>query len=340
MTQTRRVLVSAVSAVLFGWAVAGVARADTGIVPLVPRPHEHVQTATPTIAAELPSGTGRAVDRADVRLLLDGHDVSDAITVADGRVRFVPATPLAVGEHAVEVNLVEPSGGRLSYQWTFTVDGAQQSESDSAPSYAPPAPSYVPQAAPAYSDGMLGSPMSYGTGFGSFYPLSPAPFYWGQAVRFVFVGVPGGHGFVTFGGIPGFFNLIPLGVDTFFVVVPIPIGFLVPNPFIACHFFPPFGQPIVVPFAHHLVILAHRRPATLALVHATTAMRAIKPPPLAVGAPPRARLVRTDPLPERRPLQPVLREALPLFVTHVAAPITGLRAPAPLLVSHPASRVH
>jgi hypothetical protein len=246
------------------------ARADTGIAPLDPRPGAHVQTSTPEIVAQLPANGSRAYGRGDVTVVLDGRDVSDAAVVADGRVRYVPAAPLASGEHAVEIDVADTSGGRSTYQWTFSVDGTSPAETESSAGGVLPL-----RAAPtADASGAYASSGDWsGQGFSSFYALNPAPFYAGDGVRFVFVGVPGGFGFVTFAGIPGFFNLIPLGFDTYYVLVPIPVGFGGSNPFVACHFFPPVGAPVVVPYPHHLVIVGHRKPWARSPLRSTLALR-------------------------------------------------------------------
>jgi hypothetical protein len=304
-----RLLLSAWALALLACALPGVARADAGIVPLAPRPHERVQTATPAIIAALPTDTGRVLGRGDVTLFLDGRDRSDAISLEDGRVRYVPDAPLASGEHAVEVDVTDASGGRLSYRWTFTVTGANATESyDSGVTPMQALPGDISsEPSPSYA-------APYATsGFSSFYAMNPAPFYWGEGIRFVFVGVPGGYGFVTFGGIPGFFNLIPFGFNTYYVLVPVPIGFAVPNPFIACHFFPPSGTPVVVPYPRHLAIVGRRKPQSPPPLRSIASMRLVDVPPTHHSLPP-AYL--------RRPVLPAPRMR---SVPRIAPPVPGPR---------------
>jgi len=246
-------------------ALPAVAHADTNaIVPVAPKPQEHVTSGLPAIEADV---SGTAPRAGAVHLLVDGKDVSDALAIAGSRVTYQPATPLADGIHAVELDVDEGANSRLSYQWSFAVDGtaakaSQSSVADAAPAagvadQGPEVPSYPPLNAAL---GDSGPPFGY-PNFG-LYALNQSPFYWGQNVPFVFNGAGGGNGFLTVGGIPGFFNLTPIGYNSYYVVVPIPVGYAVTNPPIVCHFFRPNGSPVVVTYRRHVAIVARRDPAT------------------------------------------------------------------------------
>ncbi len=245
------------------------ARADSGIVALTPHPSEHVGQPPATISAQI-LGVHGALDKTKVHVTIDGRDVSDAIAVSGSRVDYTPAPALASGEHAVEIAVTDASGGKLSYTWMFTVDGAAPQSAQSAAAQTDagaPARQAAVQAPPAdalqQTAPILGMQDDGSQAFGSFYPLAPGPYYWGQPMNFYFTGVPNGWGFLTFGGIPGVFDLVPLGLGTFFATVPIPIGFGFTPPFARCHFFAPGGVPYVFPYQTPIHIVAHRAPPLL-----------------------------------------------------------------------------
>ena len=258
------------------------------IVPVSPHPAERVSSTKPAIVVQV-TGVG-ALDGV-VHLTVDGRDVSDGLSISGDRVTYKPPSALTSGLHGVQVDVDDAGGSRLSYQWSFTVDGPATTQSTdqraaepagdaaSAPAAAPPLqpasdgsdiPSYPPLNAAL---GDSGPPFGY-PNFG-LYALTPPPYYWGQNVPFVFNGIGGGNGFVTFGGIPGFFNLQPLGVNTYYVVVPIPVGFSGANPPVVCHFFTPTGSPAIVQYHRQVAIVGRRQPAVVhvALAHATSASR-------------------------------------------------------------------
>jgi hypothetical protein len=242
------------------------ARADSGIVALTPHPSEHVGQPPATISARI-LGVHGPLDKTKVHVTIDGRDVSDAIAVSGSRVDYTPAPALSSGEHAVEIAVTDASGGKLSYTWMFTIDGAAPQSAQSAPAQpaaqsddsaalqATPPAGALEQTAP-----ILGMEDDGSQAFGSFYPLAPGPYYWGQQMNFYFTGVPNGWGFLTFGGVPGVFDLVPLGLGTFFATVPIPVGFVYGPPFARCHFFAPGGVPYVFPYQTPFHIVAHRAP--------------------------------------------------------------------------------
>jgi hypothetical protein len=261
-----------VAAVSFAPAQASV---DAGIVPLTPHPNEHVAQPPAAIVVQVPSPAHGALDKKAIRFVIDGRDVSDAIAVSGTHVQYAPSPPLSSGEHAVEVAVTDAAGGKLSYAFTFTVDvasaqasghaAAAATASDAATDAALPAGADQSAASTAGSAAALAAPMSGlqddgSQSFGTFYPLAPGPYYWGQDANFYFAGVPSGWGFLTFSGVPGVFDLIPLGLGTYYATVPIPVGYVFWPPFIACHFFGPGGTPYVFPYPAPLHIVAHRAP--------------------------------------------------------------------------------
>ncbi len=265
------------------------ASAGGSIVPVSPHPSERVSTTTPAIVVQV-NGVG-TLDGA-VHFTIDGRDVSDGLTISGNHVSYKPAHALAGGLHAVQVDVDDAGGSRLSYQWSFTVDGPVATQSTdqkaapaagdagaSGPSAAPPLqpasdgsdiPSYPPLNAAL---GDSGPPFGY-PNFG-LYALTPPPYYWGQNVPFVFNGIGGGNGFVTFGGAPGLLNLMPLGVNTYYVVVPIPVGFQNSNPPVVCHFFTPNGTPATVPYHRQVAIIGHRQPAVVRVARTGSVSRSL-----------------------------------------------------------------
>jgi hypothetical protein len=252
----------------------GARASEGGIVALTPRPNEHVAQSPKLIAMRVAARTSLG-ESAIVHLIIDGRDVSDAITTTGNIVDYKPKQALAAGEHAIEVSVTDTAGGRLSYTWTFTVDGASSSNASvsRAPAQAAqdaPAPPDGGSASaetlpPSGTDGSDASAMPatqeiYGQQnfYGGFYPIGASPYYWGDNAAFEFIGVPGGYGFLTFSGIPGVFDLFPLGLNSFYAIVPIPIGFLFGSPFVTCHFFAPNGAPTVVVLPT-FTIVRHRR---------------------------------------------------------------------------------
>ncbi|MBV9102403.1 MAG: hypothetical protein JO060_02370 [Candidatus Eremiobacteraeota bacterium] len=250
----------------------------SGIIALSPHPNEHLATSPPVIAAQLPPTPYASIGRYGLRVVVDGRDVSDALRVAGIRVEYRPSSPLSPGEHAVEITAPDAAGGRLTYSWTFTIDAAKTKAATAAASGVP-TQAVPPDVAP--SDGAAGSndgsppdesgaaavpPATYQQNNYVFSPIGAGPYYWGDRAAFEFSGIPGGYGFVTFGGIPGVFDLLPLGFNTFYVIVPIPIGFIITSPIVTCHFFAPNGSPTISTLPS-FPIVRHRRTVATQPLH-------------------------------------------------------------------------
>jgi hypothetical protein len=143
----------------------------------------------------------------------------------------------------------------------------------------------------------------------------------------MFYGPSGGYGYMTYGGIPGVFDLLPYGPGTYYGFVPIPVGYVYPNPPIVCHFWPRHRKPIVVrlqrpPHVVHLRDPAPRarrvaieRELHLAPPMVPSQMRSILPAaprvffvPRSIAAPRPGGVV---PAPPMRAPRPVIREVRP-----------------------------
>jgi hypothetical protein len=273
---------------LLGLVTAGFARAQDGIAALSPHPSERLSQSPALIAVNVPGATHGTLNKGAVRLVVDGHDVSDLISISGTRIEYKPSPALVPGEHAVEVSVVDSGGGKLSYSWTFTVAGAAQNATAAA---------VMRGGATAPSDslgagagaGILNGGADFGSadsgdqgydqsqppqqiyaqqnyyagysgGYGGFYPSGYGPYYWGDNAMYTFTGVPGGYGFLTFSGIPGVFDLMPLGLNMFYAIIPIPIGYAFGSPSVTCHFFPPWGGGSTVVSMPSFPITRNRRP--------------------------------------------------------------------------------
>lgn len=64
------------------------------------------------------------VDRTQVRIYLDGEDVTAGAKITSWRVSYVPLAPLAAGAHRVRVAVGDARGGNGEKEWTFTVDAS------------------------------------------------------------------------------------------------------------------------------------------------------------------------------------------------------------------------
>jgi hypothetical protein len=319
------------------------ASADAGIVALTPKPNEHV--AAPPKSIQMRVTSRSSLDKSAVRVVVDGRDVSDAIAVAGNVVTYQPAATLSSGDHAVEVAVTDTAGGRLSYSWTFTVDhGAAQPVQAQAPAAgsaggavpaAPPDDAAQPSDGNAPDAGAGLVPQNvYGQQnfYGGFYPIGGSPYYWGDNAQFEFEGIPGGYGFLTFAGIPGVFDLLPLGFNTFYATVPIPIGFIITNPYVTCHFFTPGGSGAVVKLPS-FPIVRHRRPGGDPPVHTAalgsgTALRSSAERMLGAHTLPHA---RTSVPATFTSLHPGDIRSIPHAPMHVEAP--HFIAPAPVHIS-------
>ena len=272
---------------LLGLVNAGFACAQDGIVALSPHPSERLSQSPALIAVNVPGAAHGTLNKGAVRLVVDGHDVSDLISIAGTRIDYKPSPALVPGEHAIEVSVVDAGGGKLSYSWTFTIAGAAQNATAAASVRAGVSTPSDSLGAGAGA-GILNGGADFGTadsgdqgydqsqapqqiyaqqnyyagysGYGGFSPVGYGPYYWGDNAMYTFSGIPGGYGFLTFSGIPGVFDLVPYGLNMFYAIVPIPIGYVFGSPSVTCHFFPPYGSGSTVVSMPSFPITRNRRP--------------------------------------------------------------------------------
>lgn len=81
------------------------------------------QPATRPIYAEFTSELG-AADVREVRLVVDGRDVTADAAITPLRVTYAPAEPLAAGEHVARVVVVDSLGREWAKEWSFQVEPA------------------------------------------------------------------------------------------------------------------------------------------------------------------------------------------------------------------------
>jgi hypothetical protein len=92
-------------------------------------------------------------------------------------------------------------------------------------------------------------------------PYGPSPYYWGDSIPFLYSGQPGGFGYLTFGGIPGVFDLFPFAPGTYYAFVPVPYGYNFYNPPVIVHYFNPHHKPVIIHLRRPLQIIHKRDPA-------------------------------------------------------------------------------
>ncbi len=81
---------------------------------------ETATTATPAIVADL-SDEGSGIDIASIHLRLNGRDVTSSAEVRADHISFTPMSPLAAGEHTVELEAADRAGNKATQTWHFTV---------------------------------------------------------------------------------------------------------------------------------------------------------------------------------------------------------------------------
>ncbi|HYX24231.1 MAG TPA: hypothetical protein VFC23_08780 [Thermoanaerobaculia bacterium] len=103
-----RELPACLLAVLLGAAPA----AAQDLTPVAPQPGESVTLLRPAIVFAIPPLPAAAgLDRSQVRLLLDGEDLTEFLSWGREQLRVRPPLPVAAGPHAVEVRRRRADGG-------------------------------------------------------------------------------------------------------------------------------------------------------------------------------------------------------------------------------------
>ena len=81
-----------------------------------------VEEANPTISAGY-SDDRAGVDKATVKLLLDGEDVTSIAEVTESQIRYIPVKGFNEGEHVVKISVADKEGNENSEEWTFITKG-------------------------------------------------------------------------------------------------------------------------------------------------------------------------------------------------------------------------
>jgi len=239
-------------------AASGVAwAAGLRIVPVDPVPGAHVSSQRPTIEFEIHTADNASVNRRQVHVTVDGSDADRDVQIAGARLEIVPRDNLNLGAHQVDVSVEDATGERATDHWTFTVDASDAavptvrddtSANDNASTYENgyglngDAGGYGYNGSYGYGydggygyNGAFGLPYGYYPGSGAFFPVGYGPYYYGEPLRFIYTGF-GLGGFVTIGGFPGTYPLIPFAPNYYFVTVPVPSYYNGGNPIAVCHF--------------------------------------------------------------------------------------------------------
>ncbi|MBI4394303.1 MAG: hypothetical protein HY556_11010 [Euryarchaeota archaeon] len=93
-----------------------------------PKDKSTVTTGRPQITARYSDDVG--ISTADVKIALDGRDVTNGAKITGTEVTYQPPSALSDGLHAVIVTAKDLAGNELTHAWTFTV---QKSASENSP---------------------------------------------------------------------------------------------------------------------------------------------------------------------------------------------------------------
>ena len=102
------------------------------------------------------------VDRAGVRMFVDGRDVSAEAEVLQWKVSWRPAEPLSPGVHNVRVVVADLNGGRGEKKWSFTIDPEAAGKKEQVETGKYPPHGEKTGTAPADSSPGLGAPPARG----------------------------------------------------------------------------------------------------------------------------------------------------------------------------------
>ncbi|MBC5801286.1 MAG: hypothetical protein GIX03_12365 [Candidatus Eremiobacteraeota bacterium] len=321
----RRWVASALGVGLVAAATGSVFAAGLRIVPIDPVPGAHVSSQRPAIEFEIHTADNASVNRRQVHVTLDGADVERDLQIAGSRLEIVPRDSLALGAHQVDVSVEDAAGERATDHWAFTIDASDAavptvsddtSVNDGASTYDDGYGSngsygnggYGYNSAYGYGygyggsygyNGAFGLPYGYYPGSGAFFPVGYGPYYYGEPLRFIYTGF-GLGGFVTVGGFPGTYPLVPFAPNYYFVTVPVPSYYTGGNPIAVCHFphhrrYLLDSKPVAIEHAHRPVgsappawVAPHWRPTltTLATLPGTpVAVRALTERAVRAGSP-------------------------------------------------------
>ena len=140
-----------------------------------PQPGEQIYSGFPSIYATVHTHGGPAVDRASVRMNLDGVDVTSRSTYVGDAITYTPSRPVLAGPHDVTIAGSDLGGLPFAQSWTFySRYNPSQGPSAVAPSL------FVPGGSYGYNDRII----------------------------ITAVGPVGGYGYLTIAGL-GTFTLVP-----------------------------------------------------------------------------------------------------------------------------------
>lgn len=80
-----------------------------------------VGTFRPYISAQLSDGQGSGVDTQQVRMMLDGREVTNGLQLSNAQVSYVPEQDLDPGTHQVTITARDMAGNESTQQWSFEV---------------------------------------------------------------------------------------------------------------------------------------------------------------------------------------------------------------------------
>lgn len=174
--------------------------AAVDVTDIFPHQGQTIKGAYPVIAATL-IATGTRLQSDQLKLTIDGRDVSPYVSFDGQRVTYTPRAAMQAGLHEVILSGTATGGASFSKLWQFSTEGSAG----------------APVPAPAPSNPNRSEPIA-------FYVQGGAPFryYPGQAVHFVLNAPGGGHAVMQlceFGRLP-FIN--PPGTTEYFVTFEVP----------------------------------------------------------------------------------------------------------------------
>lgn len=79
-----------------------------------------INNARPTISAEYVD-EGIGINQTNIKLFVDGVDVSSQIQASQNKVTYMPAQPLSDGLHKVKLDIDDKAGNPSTVTWTFTL---------------------------------------------------------------------------------------------------------------------------------------------------------------------------------------------------------------------------
>ena len=88
---------------------------------LVPARDSQSANTRPTLSAAFTDPNGSGVDRAKVRLEVNGHDVTSMATVRADSISYTPKDPLAPGKQTIHLVVVDNAGNLAETTWYITV---------------------------------------------------------------------------------------------------------------------------------------------------------------------------------------------------------------------------